>query len=151
MPYYFSDPVYINETEAEAAATMLRDGEIAALLGLPAYDLTTDALEKVYIQQYINFMNTPNDIWTTVRRSGCPKKGSAYLPWEEATVSGAEIPIPRRMTVGTPTEDDINYANKQAAVEEQGFTSGTPDPAVLSAERLWFDKQNPDYGAGPKL
>ena len=151
MPYYYGDPVYENADDAEAAATMLRDGEIAALLTQPAYDLTTDGLEKVYIQQYINFMNTPNDIWTTVRRSGCPKKGSAYLPWEDATVSGNEIPLPRRMVVGTPTEDDINYANKQAAVEEQGFTSGTPDPAVLSSERLWFDKNNPDYGAGPIL
>jgi hypothetical protein len=149
MPYYYDDPVYEDESEAEAAATLLRDGEITALLAQPAYDLTTDGLEKVYIQQYINFMNTPNDIWTTVRRSGVPMKGSAYLPWEEATVSGAEIPIPRRMTVGTPTEDDINYANLRAAVEEQGFTSGTPDPAILASERLWFDKNNPDYGAGP--
>ena len=51
----------------------------------------------------------------------------------------------------TPTEDDINYANKQAALLEQGFTGGTPDPAVLSIERLWFDQENPDYGDGPKL
>ena len=151
MPYYFDDPVYEDESEAEAAATMLRDGEIATLLTQPAYDLATDGLEKVYIQQYINFMNTPNDIWTTVRRSGIPMKGSAYLPWEDATVSGNEIPLPRRMTVGTPTEDDINFANKMAAVLEQGFTSGTPDPAVLSSERLWFDKQNPNYGDGPIL
>ena len=151
MPYYLGDPVYEDESEAEAAATMLRDGEITALLTQPAYDLSTDGLEKVYIQQYINFMNTPNDIWTTVRRSGCPMKGSAYLAWEDATVSGNEIPLPRRMTVGTPTEDDINYANKAAAITEQGFTSGTPDPTVLATERLWFDKENPDYGDGPKL
>jgi hypothetical protein len=151
MPYYLGDPVYEDESEAEAAATMLRDGEITALLTQPAYDLSTDGLEKVYIQQYINFMNTPNDIWTTVRRSGCPMKGSAYLAWEDATVSGNEIPLPRRMTVGTPTEDDINFTNKMAAITEQGFTSGTPDPNVLSTERLWFDEQNPNYGAGPKL
>jgi len=151
MPYYSGDPVYEDAAESEAAATMLRDGEITALLAQPAYDLSTDGLEKVYIQQYINFMNTPNDIWTTVRRSGCPKKGSTYLSWEEATVSGNEIAIPRRMTVGTPTEDDINFANKQAAIQEQGFTSGTSDPNVLATERLWFDQENPDYGAGPKL
>lgn len=150
MPYYSGDPVYVDETEAAAGATKLRDGEIANLLTMDAYDLSTDGLEKVYIQQYINFMNTPNDIWTTVRRSGVPMKGSSYLAWENFTSSGIEIPIPRRMTVGTPTQDDINYANKLAAVQEQGFTSGTPDPAVLSAERLWFDKENPNYGEGPK-
>lgn len=150
MPYYNGDPVYVDENEAEAGATKLRDGEITALMSQPSYDLSTDGLEKVYIQQYINFMNTPNDIWTTVRRSGIPKKGSSYLAWEDFTVSGSEIPIPRRMTVGAPTEDDINYANKMAAIQEQGFSAGTPNPSVLAAERLWFDKENPNYGDGPK-
>jgi len=106
-------------------------------------------LEKVYIQQYINFMNTPHDIWTLVRRSGIPKKGSAYLPWEDFLTSGTEATIPRRFVVGTPTEDDLNYSNKQAAVTEQGFTTGTNSPSVLSSERLWFDTGNPAYGAGP--
>ena len=150
MPYYNGDPVYIDDAEMEAGATKLREGEIANLLTQDAYDLTSDGLEKVYIQQYINFMNTPNDLWTTVRRSGIPKKGSAYLAWDNYTVSGNEIPIPRRFVVGTPTEDDINYTNKMSAVQEQGFTTGTPEPTTLNTERLWFDKENPTYGAGPK-
>ncbi len=150
MPYYNSDPVYTDADVAEAAATKLRAGEIDALLAQPSYNLATDGLEKVYIQQYINFMNTPNDVWTTVRRSGIPKKGSAYLAWETFTASGSEMPIPRRFVVDTPTEDDLNYANKKASAQEQGFSTGTPDPVKLSAEKLWFDAQNPVYGAGPK-
>ena len=150
MPYYNGDPVYVDADEAEAAATMLRDDEISNLLTQEAYDLSTDGLEKVYIQQFINFMNTPNDIWTTVRRSGIPKKGSAYLAWEDVMASGSEVVLPRRFVVDTPTEDDINYDNKMAAIQEQGFTTGTPEPTVLNAERLWFDKGNPNYGAGPK-
>lgn len=150
MPYYNGDPVYVDDAEMEAGATKLRDGEIANLLTHEAYDLSVDGLEKVYIQQYINFMNTPNDLWTTVRRSGIPKKGSAYLAWDNYTVSGSEIPIPRRFVVGTPTVDDINYSNKMSAVQEQGFTTGTPEPTTLNTERLWFDKENPTYGAGPK-
>jgi hypothetical protein len=150
MPYYNGDPVYVDDAEMEAGATKLRDGEIANLLTHEAYDLSVDGLEKVYIQQYINFMNTPNDLWTTVRRSGIPKKGSAYLAWDNYTVSGSEIPIPRRFVVGTPTLDDINYSNKMSAVQEQGFTTGTPEPTTLNTERLWFDKENPTYGAGPK-
>lgn len=150
MPYYNEDPVYQDADVAEAAGTKLRDGEIEALLAQPSYNLSTDGLEKVYIQQYINFMNTPNDVWTTVRRSGIPKKGSNYLAWENFNVSGSETLIPRRFTVGTPTEDDLNYANKMASVQEQGFTTGTPDPAKLSTEKLWFDKQDPAYGSGPK-
>ncbi|WP_299578145.1 SusD/RagB family nutrient-binding outer membrane lipoprotein [uncultured Sunxiuqinia sp.] len=150
MPYYNGDPVYVDADEAAEAATMLRDGEITDLLALNAYDLTTDGLEKVYIQQFINFLNTPNDIWTTVRRSGIPKKGSAYLAWEDVTASGAAVVLPRRFVVDTPTEDDINYANKMAAIQEQGFTTGTPEATILNAERLWFDQENPNYGAGPK-
>ncbi len=150
MPYYNADPVYQDADQAEAAATKLRDGEIAALLESPVLDLSADALEKIYIQQYINFMNTPNDLWTTVRRSGVPVKGSEYLPWENFTTSGSEMPIPRRFEVSTPTQDDLNYANKLEAVQEQGFTTGNNSPEVLNTERLWFDTENPEYGAGPK-
>ena len=107
-------------------------------------------LEKVYIQQYINFMNTPHDIWATVLRSGVPKKASIYLPWENVISAGVELTIPRRFVIGTPTEDDINYANKMAAVKDMGVTTGTNNPATLNNERLWWDKNNPQYGAGPK-
>ena len=150
MPYYDGDPVYTDAAEAAAGATKLRDGEIADLLSQPSYNLSSDALEKIYIQQFVNFMNTPEDLWTTVRRSGIPKKGSSYLAWENFTISGSEAPIPRRFVVGTPTEDDLNYDNMMKSVQEQGFTTGDPNPAILSTERLWFDKENPAYGAGPK-
>lgn len=150
MPYYETDPVYLDPAQAEAASTKLKAGEIAALLAQPAFDLSTDGLEKVYIQQYINFANTPSDTWTTVRRSGIPKKGSSYLPWEEFISSGNALTVPRRFTVGTPTEDSKNYTNELEAVQEQGFTTGTSDPNVLNSERLWFDDPNPAYGAGPQ-
>jgi hypothetical protein len=150
MPYYESDPVYLDPAEAAAASTQLKAGEIEELLTQPAYDLSTDGLEKVYIQQYINFANTPGDVWSVVRRSGIPKKNSEYLAWDPLLASGNELTLPRRFTVGTPTEDSKNYANELQAVQEQGFTSGTSDPVILNSERLWFDKQNPQYGAGPK-
>ena len=95
-------------------------------------------------------MNTPNGFWATVRRAWIPKKGNAYLPWENFTESCSEMPIPRRFDVGTPTEDDLNYVNKVASAQEQGFTTGTLEPVKLNSEKLWFDKQNPAYGAGPK-
>ncbi|WP_026473596.1 SusD/RagB family nutrient-binding outer membrane lipoprotein [Alkaliflexus imshenetskii] len=150
LPYYNSDPVYTNSMEAEAAATKLRTGEIAALLTQSAYDLSVDALEKVYLQQYINFMNTPGDLWATVRRSGVPKKNSNYLSWQTVTAGGAEMVMPRRFVVQAATEDDLNYANRKAGIEAQGFTTGTNNPGTLNTERLWFDKNNPNYGEGPK-
>lgn len=150
MPYYEGDPVYTNADEAAAAATKLTGTEVADLLAKPICNLSTDGLEKVYIQQYINYMMTPGDLWSTVRRSGVPKKGSSYLAWETFNSGGKEITVPRRFVISTPGADDINYANKVSAISEQGFTSGTNDPSVLSTQRLWFDKQNPTYGAGPK-
>lgn len=150
MPYYNGDPVYTNSDEATAGATKLQSGEITAMLAKPICDLATDGLEKVYIQQYINYMNTPGDVWATVRRSGVPKKGSSYLAWEEFTAGGVEMTIPRRFVIGTPGKDDINYDNKMAAITEQGITPAVLDPVKLNTERFWFDKQNPQYGVGPK-
>ena len=66
-------------------------------------------------------MNTPGDVWTTVRRSGIPKKGSSYLAWEKFAAGGVEMTIPRRFVIATPGKDDINYANKMAAITEQGI------------------------------
>jgi hypothetical protein len=150
MPYYNSDPLYTIADDAAAAATKLRSGEIDVLLAKPICNLATDGLEKVYIQQYINFMNTPGDVWSTVRRSGVPKKGSAYLAWETITTSGVEMTLPRRFVIPTPGKDDINYANKMAAIAEQGLTPAILDPIKLNTERLWFDKTDPQYGEGPK-
>jgi hypothetical protein len=150
MPYYESDPVYLDPVQAAVASTKLKNGEIEALLTQPAYNLGTDGLEKVYIQQYINFANTPGDVWSLVRRSGIPKKNSTYFAWDPLVASGSELTLPRRFTIGNPTEDSKNYENEMKAVQEQGFTPGTSDPNVLNSQRLWFDKQNPAYGAGPK-
>ena len=115
----------------------------------PAYDLSTNALEKVYIQQYINFLGTPGDVWTTVRRSGIPKRNSDYLPWDQLLASGSELIIPRRFMINAPSADNQNYQNLRSAYEEQGFTTGTNDPSILNQERIWWDENNPDYGQGP--
>ena len=58
--------------------------------------------------------------------------------------------IPRRFVITTPGKDDINYENKMAAITEQGITPAVLDPIKLNTERFWFDKTNPQYGAGPK-
>ena len=149
-PYYESDVVYEDATLADAGATKLRPGQIEDLLLNSAYDLSVDGLEKIYIQQYINFAASPGDVWTTVRRSGIPKVGSAILPRAEFLAGGIELTIPRRFQKGTPTADSKNFENEKSAIEEQGFTTGTNDPSILNAERYWFDMENPNYGAGPK-
>ena len=156
LPYYAKDPVYISPDDQMLASTQVKPGEIQELLSKDICDLseggTDAALEKVYIQQYINFILTPYDVWTTVRRAGIPKKNSAYLPYVPFMPrgGGSELVIPRRYVVDLPLEDDLNYDNKMNALEQQGFTPGVNDPVILSNERIWFDQEDPDYGAGPK-
>ena len=134
-------------TNPAEGATKLKAGEIDALLAKPAYTLNgTDDLEKVYIQQYIHFTNTPGDPWTTVRRSGVPKAGSSYLAWEDFGVGN----IPRRVMISSPETADLDFSIWDAYYKAAGITTGVNTASVLSSERLWFDKNNPNYGAGPK-
>ena len=153
LPYYDEDPVYLSIDDKYMASTKVKPGEITELLSKDICNLSSgDALEKVYLQQYVNYALTPYDVWTTVRRAGIPKRNSPYLAWEPFMPrgGGSEMVVPRRYTAALPLEDDLNYANKMASIEEQGFTPGVNDPNVLHDERLWFDKENPDYGMGPK-
>ena len=133
----------------------LKDGEIDAMLAHEDYQLTGDAaldLEKVYLQQLINFTMYPNEQFVTARRSGLPKFNSTLLP----RVDYADVPvstIPRRFDTGHPSKTDLMYEIYLKAYADQGLTltsAGSNETAVLNSERLWSDKGNPQWGAGPK-
>ncbi len=129
----------------------LADGEITALLAQPAYQLTGDVpgdLEKIYIQEYINSLNIPNELFVTIRRTGFPKEGSSILAKESFQAGGINLVVPRRFTIPLPTTDDINYSNKVKAYSEEGFTAGSNDVQILHDQRLWYDKNAPDWGKG---
>lgn len=130
----------------------LKDGEIETMLQGPQYAFTGTAaekLEKIYIQELINFTLYPNEVFVTARRSGYPSYNSTILP--RATY--LEVPaarIPRRFPTGAITDDDITREIRQAAYAEQGLTvtsSGLYNE-VLATERLWADKNAPAWGAG---
>ncbi|MFT7032856.1 MAG: hypothetical protein ACJA2S_001357 [Cyclobacteriaceae bacterium] len=144
-PYYDGDPVLADPT---VGATKLKADEIDDLLLNEAYQLNgTDNLEKVYIQQYVHNINTPGDLWTTVRRGGIPKIGSAYFAMEDFGVTD----IPRRIAIDAPDESNLMFEKYTTYFNSAGFTTNDNTSAVLSSERLWFDTNNPAYGAGPKL
>lgn len=149
-----NDILYYNAAydQTYGAPLALQSGEITSLLAQEAYNLTGNTsldLEKVYVQQYIHFLSNPNELFVTSRRSGIPKKESTVLPREVFTSGGAELTIPRRFTIDNPTLDDINYENQVQALEAQGITPGANDPAILNAERLWYDTGAPQWGTGP--
>ena len=98
-------------------------------------------LEKIYIQQLLNFYRQGNEAFTLVRRTGYPKFNSTLLAREP-------IPemIPRRYWLLDPGE--VNRANWSAAMTEAGFTPNDRSAEKLSSERIWFDKNSPAFGGG---
>jgi hypothetical protein len=149
IPYYGTTYAY-DENEK---VIDLQPGEIDTLLANPDYQLTgsaTDQLEKVYIQQFLHFMFSPNDQYVSVRRSGVPKVGSSLLPWNPIVESNQ---IPRRMEITEPSPTSLMYNIEMASYKEQGFTpgKGKNNPALLNAERVWQDKGAPQFGEGPNF
>ena len=61
--------------------------------------------------------------------------------------------IPRRFAVMEPLESDQLHDITIAAYKAQGYTyqgTNAKNPQVLHDERVWMDKENPDFGKGPK-
>ncbi|MEO5893477.1 MAG: SusD/RagB family nutrient-binding outer membrane lipoprotein [Ferruginibacter sp.] len=101
----------------------------------------TNDLERIYVQQHLNFYRNPNEAFVFCRRTGYPKKTSAYYPREAMN----EI-IPRRFWTLDPGE--TNRPNWEAAMQEQGFTPNAQDLPALSTQRIWYDKTAPAFGEG---
>ncbi|GAB3908184.1 SusD/RagB family nutrient-binding outer membrane lipoprotein [Larkinella knui] len=123
--------------------TSAADQEIAAYIAQPKVKLDgTNNLERIYIQQYLNFMRLPTEAFTFVRRTGYPKNNSTYYPRDPFN----EL-IPRRFWIDEPPLG-TNNDNWKKAQTEQGFTLNDHTPQALSTQRLWFDKNSPAFGQG---
>ena len=101
----------------------------------------TNDLERIYIQEHLNFFRNPNEAFVFARRTGYPKKTSTYYAREPMNET-----IPRRFWTLDPGE--TNRANWEAAMQEQGFTPNAQDLPTLSTQRVWYDKPAPDFGEG---
>lgn len=150
IPYY--DKPY--SKDPHDVTIELKDGEVAHVLSQPAYQLTGDKqsdLEKIYIQEYIHYILSPFDMFTTVRRSGVPKVNSAYLPFTEfGTIVSRDL-IPRRFPFDEPSPSDLMYQLTMDALKAQGFSLGNRPVSNLNTQRVWFDKNAPQFGAGPNF
>lgn len=154
LPYY--DSGYANDKfDKTINAT---DQMITDMLSLDAYQLNgslIENLEKVYIQQMIHYTLYPMDQFVTARRSGVPMKNSTLLPREDFDPAiGDQYIIPRRFAVSKPLDSDLLRDITIAAYEAQGYTYDgemSDAPITLSKERVWYDKNAPEYGAGPKV
>lgn len=122
------------------------EDEIAAYIARPNVAYGVNNLEKIYLQQYVNFFREPNETFALIRRTGYPKKTSTILPWQTLTSGGVEMPFPRRFVLSDPGA--MNRENWTNANQEQGFTPSVTDPQMLSTQRIWWDKNCPAFGSG---
>ena len=143
-------PYTVQKYDPNEALIGLQAGEVDALLQQPAYQLTggADDLEKIYLQMHFAFILEPWEMYVTMRRSGVPMKGSAYLPYESFPLDGDAYAIPRRATMTSPAKSDQMYDNIMAAYTDQGFSIGN-EASKLEGERIWYDQGAPAWGAGP--
>lgn len=154
IPYYGNTYGY----DPNEVVIDLKDGEIDAMMATDAVKLTgskSEQLEKVYLQQLMHFSLQCDDQFVTARRSGYPKIGSALLPYVKFE-SVALNAIPRRFEIARPNETDVMFAIKNAAYAAQGFNAlGTGNSgsafnltgSALNTERLWQDKNAPQWGS----
>lgn len=149
---YYSNVAGCFGYDSNEGAIDLKDGEIDAMLNGAEYDFTGTAsqkLEKIYLQQMLHFTLYPNEQYVTARRSGYPSFNSTILPRKQYV----EVPatkIPRRFPTGTVIDTDKMGPFKIEAFKRQGLTP-TADGLynqVLHDERLWTDKNAPEWGAG---
>lgn len=116
--------------------------EIAAYLANPQVKFNgANNLERIYIQEYLNFYRNPTEGFVFCRRTGYPKFSSTYYARETFNET-----IPRRWWTLDPGE--VNRANWSSALQEEGFTPLAQDVTTLNKERVWYDKTAPDFGKG---
>lgn len=118
------------------------NAEISAYLQEPevAFNGMND-LERIYIQEYLNFYRNASEAFVFVRRTGYPKNTSTYYAREPFT----EL-IARRWWRVDPGE--VNRTNWKSAMTAQGFTENAQDMTSLSTQRIWYDKNAPLFGEG---
>jgi len=113
--------------------------EITAYLNHPTVKYNpARGQEQIAIQAYINFYKHPNEAWANWKRTGMPNKNTA-LANEDILINGSVYQIARRAVIGNPNPTDLNFVNKQAALEEMkkdpGFGADNLDPRG----RIWWD------------
>ena len=149
IPYYGTTYGYDDLEES----IELKEGEIATMLERDAVKWD-GSMEKIYLQQLMNFTMLPNEMYVTARRSGYPKVGSTLLPYvkfDKFELAG----IPRRFEFSEPAPTDIMHDIRMESLKEQGLTPGKNQSgmghattSVLNTERLWQDKNAPQWGSG---
>lgn len=117
-------------TPAEVAAYKTQPGVV--------YN-TTNAIEQICVQSYINFNKNQNEAWALIKRTGYPSVTGNILKLEKVVVDGTEAEMPRRFIVTYPSVTGLNYQNVLDAITEMQKDAGFKNPDDITG-RVWWDK-----------
>lgn len=138
--------VSIQFFNTRAAAAAVEEYAAVTDAQITAYLANTDvkfdaakALEQIAIQSFINFYKQPNEAWALWKRTGMPNKNTA-LANSDIIINGTVFSIARRAVIGNPSPADLNFVNKQAAIDDMKKDPEFGDQ-LLPFGRVWWDKQ----------
>lgn len=150
IPYYDLN----DQNDPYTVSVKLQQKWIDELLTRPAYNLTGDRildLEKLYVNMIVHYFPTGTNAYSIARKGGVPKTNSTIGFAREAFNEKKDISIPRRFNITEPLKSNINFDNMMKGYQEAGFSTNVgSQPEVLAKERIWYDQNAPEWGAGPK-
>ncbi|WP_027380638.1 SusD/RagB family nutrient-binding outer membrane lipoprotein [Chryseobacterium daeguense] len=99
------------------------------------------ALEQIIIQEYLNYFKQPNEVWALIKRTDMPNTSTALKLETPTRNGGIPLTMPRRIVLPTPSMDNLNYSNQQAALNlmKQDPDFGTSENDIQG--RIWWDKK----------
>lgn len=120
--------------------TATSQAEIDAYMMQPevAYD-AAKGLDKIASQAYLHYFKNPTEGWANWKRTGFPNDNSV-VPMPTLTNNGATLIIPRRAPIGLVSDNDPNFANKQAAYDAMKALPGFGKDLQDATGRVWWDK-----------
>lgn len=99
------------------------------------------ALEQIIIQEYLNYFKQPNEVWALIKRTDMPNTSTALKLEAPSRNGGIPLTMPRRIVLPTPSADNLNFNNQQAALNQM---KQDPDFGVSESDiqgRIWWDKK----------
>jgi len=122
--------------------TAANDTDITAYLNEPQIKFNPSlALEQIIIQEYLNYFKQPNEVWALIKRTGMPNISTALKLENTVNGAGVLLTMPRRIVLPTPSKDNLNYKNQNAALNQmmQDPDFGTSESDIQG--RIWWDKK----------
>lgn len=100
---------------------------------------STTGLEQIILQAYLNYFRNFNEAWALVKRTGMPNKNTKLI-FEDWINEGQTLEIPRRFVINYALEGDLNFDNRNSAIDDMRKDPDFGDPSSIQG-RVWWDKK----------